>query len=288
MPILVVIALLAVAGALSSNSPAIAASVDDILGELKKQMSCERIVARDPCIEITKGGFVKAAEADRRFVLGRAISEKENGVGTEKIRVDFLTGPHRGAKYAKELDFPQATARENAIVPDVDLNKVYRVAMSPLSNVLGTRLPFMFLTLYGYLSGYSWFLSDGAVGGSHPILTGRPKASVATLPNVELRLEQKARTYIIDTLTFFALRGTQKAEMYKIAFEKYRSLPQKEVYRPMEMEITLNLGRRTEVEKLRFDEWLFRVEPTAAENRWLSQLNAELPSTPESKLIAIR
>jgi hypothetical protein len=76
--------------------------------------------------------------------------------------------------------------------------------------------------------------------------------------------------------------------MHKISFEKYKSLPQKEVYRPMEMEITLNLGRRTEVEKLRFDEWLFRVEPTLAENRWLSHLNAELPLTAESKLVAIR
>lgn len=281
--------LLATTGLLSLSPYALARNGDEVFAELRKQMNCEHIASKDECIEFARGGFVRASDSsERRFVLGRTISEKENGGGTERVRVDFVSGPQRGARYTKELDFPQATSRENAIVPEVDPHKIFRVAMSPLAQMLGTRLPFMFLNLYGYLSGYGWELTDGAVGGTHPVLTGRPKSSAAMLPHIELRLDQRGPTYTVDRMSFFIQRGAQKADMYKFSFGKYRRLSPKDLYRPMEVEVTLYFGRRTEVDKVRFDEWLFRVEPSQAERGSLSQLNLELPIPRDSKLLSIR
>jgi len=40
----------------------------------------------------------------------------------------------------------------------------------------------------------------------------------------------------------------------------------------MEVEVKLYFGRRTEVDRMRFDEWLFRMEPTQAGKRPLSRL----------------
>lgn len=280
--------LLAGTGALALSPDAFAINADEIMGELKKQMNCEHIAAKDECIEFARGAFVRAFESERRFVLGRTISEKENGSGTERVRVDFVTGPQRGARYTKELDFPQATSRENAVVPEIDAQKVFRVAMSPLAQMLGTRLPFMFLNLYGYLSGYGWELTDGAVSGTHPVLTGRPNSSAVLLPHIELHLDQRGSTYTVDRMSFFMQRGAQKLDMYKFSFGKYRRLSPKDVYRPLEAEVAVYFGRRTEVDRVRFDEWLFLVEPTQAEKRSLSQLNMELAVPRDSKLLAIR
>lgn len=71
-------------------------------------------------------------------------------------------------------------------------------------------------------------------------------------------------------------------------FEKYKKLGAKDIYRPMEVEITLYFGRRTEVDRLRFDEWLFRIDPTQAEKRALFQLNSALSIPHDSKLLTIR
>jgi hypothetical protein len=280
--------LLATTGLLSLSPYALAGNGDEIFEELRKQMNFGYIAPKEECIEFAKGAFVRAFESERRFVLGRTISEKEKGGGTERIRVDFVSGPQRGARYTKELDFPQATSRENAVVPEVDPQKIIRVAMSPLAQMLGTRVPFMFLNLYGYLSGYGWELTDGAVGGPHPVLTGRPKSSAVMLPHVELRLDQRGPAYTVDRMTFFMQRGAQKADMYKFSFGKYRRLSPKDLYRPMEVEVAVYFGRRTEVDTVRFDQWLFRVAPSQAERQSLSQLNLELPIPRDSKLLSIR
>ena len=128
--------------------------------------------------------------------------------------------------------------------------------------MLGTRLPYMFLNLCGNLSGYGWELTDGAVSGPHFVLTGRPKSSAAMLPHVALRLDQRGRTYTVDRMPFFFQRGAQKADMYTFSFGNYRRLSPKDVYRPMEVEVTLYFGRRTEVHRVCCDEWLFRVAPS--------------------------
>lgn len=260
-----------------------------VFAELRKQMNCEYFAAKDGCIEFARGEFLRGADrqSERRFVLGRTITETESRAGTETVRVDFVSGPQRGARYAKELDFPQATSRENAVVPEVDPQKIIRVAMSPLAQVLGTRLPFIFLNLYGYLSGYRWDL-NGATGGAQLMLIGRPRASGLLLPSVELRLDQKGPVHTVGQMWLFTEKGVHRADMYKFTFEKYKKLGAKDIYRPMEVDITLHLGRRTEAERLRFDEWLFRVDPSQPEKRALFQLNSALSIPHDSKLLTIR
>lgn len=270
--------------------PARAKDGSAVFGELRKQMNCEHVAAKDECIEFTRGGFVRGLdrESERRFVLARTITESDNRAGTERVRVDFISGPHRGARYAKELDFPHATSRENAVVPEVDPQRIIRVAMSPLAQVLGTRLPFIFLHLYGYLNGYAWDLND-ATGNTQIVLMGRPKSSALfLLPHVELRLDQRGPAYTVDQMWLFAQRGAHRADMYKFSFEKYKKLGAKDIYRPMEVEITLYFGRRTEVDRLRFDEWLFRIDPSQSEKRALFQLNSALSIPHDSKLLTIR
>src|SRR3990170_6403422 len=84
-----------------------------------------------------------------------------------------------------------------------------------------------------------------------------------------------APTYTVLTCRFFS-KGARKKQIYKIFFRELSKAIAERCIPPYEVEVRLYFGRRTEVGKMRFDEWLFRVEPTQAGKRPLSRLSNQM------------
>ena len=121
------------------------------------------------------------------------------------------------------------------------------------------------------------------------MLAGWPKASSSLLPQIELRLDQRGQTYTIAGMLIFSHGGGRRRELYKFAFSKYEKLGARDVYRHMKVETTaFHIWRKKDVDRLRFDVWLFRLEPTQAEKGSLAQLLDDLRVPSDSGVFAIR